>query len=798
MKLTLSWLKDFVDIDIPVAELGDLLTSLGLEVASINKRQIPQGIKVAKVLEVAEHPNANKLHICKVDAGESELLTIVCGAPNVAAGMMAPLATIGTKFSADFTISRAKLRGVESFGMLCSQKELGLSNDNSGLFALPQDMKIGDELSVYYPDDYLIEVELTPNRGDCQSVLGIAREIAAKVNKQMRNTSLVPQEFAGNPVPDFISVTVDAQQACPRYAGRLVRNVHIGPSPKWMAQRLVDAGVRPINNMVDITNYMMLHFGQPMHAFDFSRIAGKKIIVRKAGEITKFVTLDNIERKLVADDLLICDGSGPVALAGIMGGANSGISDSTTDVFIECAYFDPVQIRKTSKRLGLSTESSYRFERGVDADNALIWALDTAAELLRQCADSQIVPGRIDTQTQSVDKKVIIIRPSRVERLLGVPVTKTGICDILLRLQIACHNKGDDTIECTVPAFRHDIFCEADLIEEVGRFYGYDNIPAATYAKVSLDAMATTEESRMDTLRSSLAFCGLNEIMTNSLTSEKKNRIVRVNGHTVPLLNPLSPDMAQMRTSMLSAAFDVLAYNINRKNLDNRYFEIGRIYEAQAGSSQPRERDMLSIVLSGNFFPAAWNNTQGQKSDFYIVKGILGRLAIAMGAGSFIYAPIVDSSTCLENGAAVSLVNNVVTGIVGKIKSDICAAFDIKQPVYCAELDITDLLILPESQTIYKQLPKFPALERDFCFVLPEELTVKTIADTIFAQSPLVRSVEPFDVYRGDKLGAGIKSVAFSVRLLSPDKTLTDADAEEVCAKIIAVLETNFGATLRK
>jgi phenylalanyl-tRNA synthetase beta chain len=801
MKFSLSWLKDFVDV--PVEGMADLLTSLGLEVASVAKRHIPQGIRVAKVLTVDRHPNADKLHVCTVDAGEASPLTIVCGAPNVAAGMLAPLATIGTKFDSGFEIAKAKLRGVESFGMLCSEKELGLSDDHSGLMPLPAHMKIGAELSAYFPDDSVFEVELTPNRGDCQSVLGIAREVAAKTKKPLNNAALAPQETPGSSINDFISVSIEAPAECPRYGGRLVRNVVIGPSPQWMAQRLIDAGVRPINNVVDITNYMMLHFGQPMHAFDYSRIGLKKIVVRKAGArdgagaTTDFTTLDQAKRALVADDLLICDGEKPVALAGIMGGLGSEISDTTTDVFLECAYFNPGQIRRTSKRLGLSTESSYRFERGVDPESALLWTLDTAAELLRQFAGGTIVSGRIDAYPKELKKQVISLRPSRVKRVLGVQIAKSEIKDTLERLQIAANDVGDDRFECCVPLFRHDISCEADLIEEAGRFYGYDNIPSARYAQVNLDTALPATENRMDAIRSCLSYFGLCEITTNSLTSEKKNRLVRPDAAPVALLNPLSPDMAQMRVSMLSAALEVCAHNLNRKNLDNRYFDIGRTYEAVTNGKDglPRERDMLSIVIQGNFIAKAWNNSSGLKSDFYVLKGILDKLSDSLAIPGFLYAPLekpgaYEAEACMVSG--MSLV-----GSMGKIRPDICAAFDIKETVFYAELDITDFLTAAPVQPVYRQLPKYPALERDFCFVLSESVAAEAILSEVRPLSGLIEDVTPFDVYRGDKLGKGLKSIAFSIRLRSNERTLVDKEAEEVCAKIVGAMEKKFGATLR-
>jgi phenylalanyl-tRNA synthetase beta chain len=512
----------------------------------------------------------------------------------------------------------------------------------------------------------------------------------------------------------------------------------------------------------------------------------------------EFATLDEAKRTLAAADLLICDGEKPVALAGIMGGLGSQISDTTSDVFLECAYFDPAGIRTTSKRLGLSTESSYRFERGVDPENALVWALDTAAEMLRLYAGGTVVPGRIDTYPAPVAQKQVKLRPSRVKHLLGAAIPKQDLAATLSRLQISCRDIGDDTLECAIPAFRHDITLEADLIEEAGRFYGYDNIASADHAMVGLTKPLSPVEERADAVRSSLSFMGLNEIVTNSLTSEKKNLLLRPSAAPVAILNPLSPDMAQLRTSMLASGLEVLAYNINRKSLDNRYFEIGRTYAAQPGQELPCEPDVLAIVLHGNFFSSSWNNTQGIKNEFYVLKGILDKLAANIGAGSFVYTAAAGREAFFGAQSCGVTCGKHITGVMGLVKENVCAVFDIKDPVYYAELDITGFLQAPLSAPAFCQLPKYPALERDFCFVLRETLFSAQISQEIRSLSPLLEDVTPFDVYRGEKLGPGLKSIAFSVRLRSNERTLTDKEAEELCVKIIATMEKKFGATLRK
>jgi phenylalanyl-tRNA synthetase beta chain len=481
-----------------------------------------------------------------------------------------------------------------------------------------------------------------------------------------------------------------------------------------------------------------------------------------------------------------------------MGGAGSEISDATTDVFLECAYFDPAGVRTTSKRLGLSTESSYRFERGVDSESALLQAIDTAAEMLRQYANGTVVSGRIDVYPAPVQRPTLRLRPSRAQRLLGVSMKKADLVATLSSLQFACTDSGDDAIDCVAPAFRHDIFVEADLIEEAGRFYGYDNIAAASRAKVSLSKTPSIMESRLDAIRSSLACAGLFEIVTNSLTSEKKNRAANPEVAPVVLLNPLSPDMAQLRVSMLPSSLEAIAHNINRRNLDNRFFDIGRTYHKASGEALPVERDILAVVLNGNFFSTAWNCTTGIQSDFFIVKGLLEKLIADIGAGGFVYknAPETHPYFGLES-CVVSCAAGIV-GSAGRVRDDVCAAFDIKEPVYFAELDITDFLTAKLPPVTFSQLPKFPAVQRDFCFVFGHAVAASDIAAEIRPLSPLVEDVTPFDVYRGEKLGPGQVSIAFSVRLRSGDRTLTDKEAETVCQAVVSTMESKFAATLRK
>jgi phenylalanyl-tRNA synthetase beta chain len=793
MRVVYSWLKDFIDIDIPVIELADALTAAGLEVASIEQYKIPAGIKVVKILETQKHPNADKLSICKVDAGLDEPLTIVCGAPNVKAGMLSPLATLGTVLGADFTVKKAKIRGVESSGMLCSEQELGLSNSHDGIMDLPADFKVGEELSSYYCNDAVIEIEITPDRGDCLSMLGVAREVSARFGLPLKSTAKQPLESGDISINDAITVHLDAPALCPHYTGRLIRGIKIAPSPHWLQRRLTLAGIRPINNVVDVTNYILLQYGQPMHAFDYNSIQGKKIFAKKADKVLTFITLDNIERKLVSDDLLICDANRAVALAGIMGGAGSEILDTTTDVFLESAFFDPIGVRKTSKRLGLSTDSSYRFERGVDPDSGLIDAVDTAAELIRTLAGGTVAKGRIDQYPQKFTPCTIKIRASRTSKLLGIPFTIDQIESYLSSLGMGCTRESSDTLSCIIPLYRHDITIEADLIEEIGRMFGYDNIPPSEVAPVSLKMPLPIIERITDKLRSALTFFGLNELVTNSMTSEHRRAVLTPEKKPVVLLNPLNPEMAQMRTTLAGNMLEVLSYNLNRKNSNNHFFEIGKVFESTDSGFQ--ERHILSVLIEGNYWASNWNSA-AQPCDFYVLKGLLETFAAHTGIGAFSFSKDISSQSILENEVA-HIEGTLVHGIAGKISRKAGEFFDIKSSVYYAELDITTLLESSLPQPHYRSLPKFPALERDFCFVMAEELSSSAITDEIFLLSPLVEAVVPFDLFRGDKLGAGRKSIAFSVKLRSAEKTLTDKEVEGICTAIVTTVQSKFGAQLR-
>jgi phenylalanyl-tRNA synthetase beta chain len=797
MKLSYNWLKELVSFDCSPAELAQALTSVGIEVASLETKSVPDKILAGQVLTCEKHPNADKLHVTTVDVGGEKPLNIVCGAPNVKAGMRVACAVVGCVIGPDFVIKKAKLRGVESEGMLCSERELGISDDHSGLMDLPAECAVGRSLKEFFPDDTIIEIELTPNRGDCLSILGVAREISAKLRLPLNPIAKRPAD-GGESINTAISVTIENPAMCPRYMGRLVRGVKIGESPLWLKQRLRACGIRPISNVVDVTNYILLLYGQPMHAFDYNRIKGQKIIVKNAAGPQKFATLDNCERSLTPADLLICDGERPVAIAGVMGGAGSEISEQTTDVFLECAYFDPVGIRKTSKRLELSTDSSYRFERGVDPDEGLADALDTAAALVKEVAGGEVAQGLIDAHPKKLEQRRICLRPAQASRLLGIPVDRQMCIDTLAALNVTLIDQTNDCLTFTAPLYRHDLEIEADLIEEVGRMYGYDNIPTKLTAAITIGKRRNPVDSLLDTLRKALAFSGLRETRTNSMTSEKRVKLLTPTIEPVAIRNPLNPDMALLRTTLLGSLLEVTTYNLNRKNSNNRFFEISKTFSRNPDPQAPlpRERDVVAILIEGNYLPQSWN-APAAGVNFWILKGLLEELAAHLGLQGFSYAAMTEKSSYFDTECAAVSWQDGIQGTMGKVKAEILKAFDIKSDVYYAELDITGLLQKQLPQARYTALPRVPAVERDFAFVMAEDILSSEIAAEIAAVSELVKSVAPFDVYHGEKLGAGLKSIAYSVHLRAADRTLNDKEADEVSKQIIARVQQKFNATLR-
>jgi len=815
MKFTLSWLKEYIDFNISVDELTDRLTMLGLEVDDVVVLHEDLGaIKVGQVLNVAPHPNADRLTVCEVDTG-GEVRQVVCGAPNVKSGLRVAVALAGTKLPSKMKVKEASIRGVVSQGMLCSEKELGISDDHSGIMELPDSAGIGKPLiEALGLKDTLIEVDLTPNRPDCASVIGIAREVAGFANGKLKlpiNNSLPALDGVDLP----FEVEIKAPDDCPRYAARLLRNVKIGPSPWWLKKRLLAVGLRPINNIVDITNFVMMEFGQPLHAFDYHQLSGAKIVVRRAEAGEKFTTLDSIEHELDSETLLICDRGKPVAIAGIMGGENSGVTDRTTDILLESAYFNPVSIRRTARQLNLATDSSYRFERGVDPAG-VPKAMERAVQLMVEIADADALPGGIDCQiAKGLVPPAIQLRVDRANALLGMNLSAEKMVSMLNGIEIQVEIKDPNILIVHPPTFRVDLEREIDLVEEVARLVGFNEIPSVL--PLIPMSLPTKDEGRelCRRLAGAMTALGYYEAVNYSFVTKKHFDQMRLpvddpGRNAVQLLNPLTEDQNIMRTMLLPGLLENLKRNVNRQNNDIRLFEIGKTFHPVSGTSdpdasQPVEKTYLTAVLSGRRYPNSPMLHYGTEPvDVYDVKGTGEVLLRELRLQEIDFEVAAEKDRHMpEYIAADSLIKissgKLEIGKLGKIHSEVLKSFGIKQDVFFFELNLDDILRLAPARKGFRQLPKFPAVKRDMAILVSDQIAVGNILQAIkTSNEPLLEEAEIFDIYRGKSIKTGFKSVAISLSYRSDKKTLDDKTVDKVHQKLFSIIESNFNAKLRE
>lgn len=813
MKFTIDWLKQYVDIkDLSPEALADHLTMLGLEVDSVTPI-FPElaSLRTAKVLSVEAHPNADKLHLCEVAVGD-ETLSIVCGAPNVRKDLVTTIALVGTVMPDGTKIKASKVRGVKSFGMLCSERELGLSESHTGIMELPAEFEHGIPLlEALGLDDLLVEVDLTPNRPDCASVIGIAREVSGIT----RTPLTLPVESATLELSrhDF-SVDIEDSEVCPRYAARLIRNIKIEQSPWWIRKRLLSIGQRPINNVVDITNLVMMEYGQPLHAFDYDTIEGKQIIVRhpKNNENT-FTTLDGEKRSIEPDMLMICDAKKPIAVAGVMGGLNSEVTDSTTNILLESACFGAISVRRTARRLKLPSEASYRFERGVDPGGC-VTAMERAVSLLCEVAGGEAMEGGIDSYHGVRPLNSKRLRISRTSALLGIKLDYDTIADALQSIGMRCKPKDDDTIWVLSPTFRIDIEREADLVEEVARLIGYDNIPTSL-PKVGL---SYPEQDPKRTLRKHtsnlLADMGFYEAINYSFVTEKHCSIMQLSENDkrraqVQLLNPLSEEQSVMRTMLLPGLLENLKRNINFQNNAVKLFEIGKVFTPQGENEQPIEKERLTCILSGQRsggVSSLYNNDEAV--DIFDAKGITEllletlRLHGASKNDAITFRTPADDELETFSEPSQCLVLDSEQGIVGqlsKLTSEVSKEFGIKQDVFFIDLDFELLCSLKAAAKTFQQLPVFPAVKRDIALLVPTAVNAGDMLDTIrTSKEKFIENCEIFDVYQGKPLDDGMKSVAVSVTYRSPTKTLTEKNVNKSHTKIINTLTSKFNGSLRE
>ncbi len=806
MKLPLSWMRDFVSVEAPVEEISRRLSYAGLVVESVEKLTPGfAGVFAARVLRVEKHPNADRLNLVEVDAGTKGQFKVVCGAPNVKAGMVAPLALVGAHLGKEPPLEAAVIRGVRSEGMLCSERELGLSQDHAGILALGADAPLGGDVAAYlHLDDIVLDVEITPNRGDCLSVLGLAREVAALFAVKLRAPRLRAAHSAGSPdgARFTISVSIDAPDLCPRYAALAMTGVKIGPSPAWLRRRLELCGMRALNNVVDATNYVMLELGQPLHAFDYGKIAGGRIVFRRAGDTREFVTLDNIPRTLDPNDLLIADGDKPLAIAGVMGGLNSEVSDSTATILLESAYFEPLTVARTARRLGLRSEASYRFERGIDRAGQ-VGALIRAAELIRKIARGREASPYIDLEPRKAERREIALDLDAMESLLGVWIPQIVAKTRLKSLGAQVGTRAKGVLAVVPPSFRSDLIEQADLIEEVVRLGGLEDIPALLPARLTALAPVNREREFLKGTREVMLGCGLTEAATIAFIAPADNARfsgIQAAARPVKVTNPLSAELSELRVSLIPGLVTSLRFNLNREARAFHAFEMAKIFRVDGDIAT--EHHHLAAVSYGPYALSAIGE-QSAAAGFFSIKGILETYFDALGISPRVAFKAIEPADApfLHPGrSAIVMLDGAPIGLIGELHPAEAMRLDLNEPCAVYELDLSSLIAYGFSpRKTFQPPPKFPAIRRDLALVLdrnfPADMVVKTIRE---CGASLLESVEVFDVYEGTAVAAGKKSVALACRYRAKDRTLTDEEVNRIHAVLIEQARMRLGAELRQ
>lgn len=794
MLVPLKWLRDYVDIDIDVNEFADKMTMSGSKVEKVDfYGENIENVVVGKILEIKQHENADKLIVTKVDIGE-KVIQIVTGAQNVSEGDYIPVAVHGAKLPGGVKIKSGKLRGEVSEGMMCSAEELGIDphyvkeNSKDGILLLDfeDSYELGKDVrEVLGLNDALIEFEITSNRPDCRCILGIAREAAVTLGK---NTKYPKVEVKESDEEIKFKINIENQDLCRRYSARMVRDVKIEPSPYWMQRKLIEAGVRPINNIVDITNFVMLELGQPMHAFDLKQVSTGKIVVRNAEDGEKFVTLDDTERELDKDMLVITNGERSLSLAGVMGGANSEVTEGTTEILFESANFKAENVRATSKKLGLRTESSSRFEKGINQDLANL-AVDRAAQLVELLGAGRVLKGVVDEYPTKHEPKSITVNVGRINRLIGVEIPASEMIAILESLEFKCELNSSNEIIAKVPSFRLDMEQEADFVEEIARIYGYDKIPTLELEGNPTIGMKTDKQKFSDTVKDSLVALGSDEILTYSFVSprgiDKINEPKDSAKHNfVKILNPLGEETSVMRTTLIPNMLDVVATNVSHRVEELSVFELGHIFEAAI--VEPNQLDRLCIGM------------YGKGKDFFTLKGMVETVFEKIGFAGYEIEPENNNTTFHPGRCAKIVYNNKNIGTLGELHPDVIENYDLGQRVYVAEIDVDSVFANSDETALYKPLPKYPSTSRDIALVVKDNIYVKQIDDIISANGRgLIEDFKLFDVYTGDQIEKGYKSIAYSITYRSKDRTLTDEDVAKVHDKILSELSEKLDANLR-
>lgn len=804
MKIVSSWLKEFVDVDWTPRQFSDDMTMVGLEVESYEDLAATyEKFVVGAVVSCEKHPKADRLSVCRVDVG-TEVLQIVCGAPNVAAGQTVAVGLVGATVPHDqhdpdgkpFVLGKVKIRGVESSGMICSAKELGLGTDGDGIMVLTTDAKPGTPLATAMDrNDVVYEIGITPNRPDCLSHLGVAREVAIQTGGELRKPSIAVRE-SGAPASTLASIEIRDADLCPRYCGRVLSNVRVTLSPGWLRRRLELAGVRPINVIVDATNYVMLELGHPLHAFDLDRLEGHAIVVRRAGTDAAFTTLDGKERPLQRDMLMICDRSKPVAVGGVMGGENSEVSEGTTRLLIEGAYFLPSSIRRTARTLGLSTEASYRFERGADPEMAKI-AVERTAQLIQELTGATIHPGLIDVHPRPIAPPEIGLRPKRANEILGTDIAPDVMRRYLTALGARVEEDGKDALRVVPPSFRVDLAQEIDLIEEVARVHGYNRIETQTRSAIDF-SIPTAPRRVADEVRSHLVGAGWREIMAISLQPETLASMTGL--APVRVLNPVSAEMQALRTSMVPGTLEIVRLNLNRGNKDLRLFEVGKVYRQKDGQKERVEdfveEDRLVVVWTGASAPIAFDRPV-RFVDILDMRGELESLLRRVCLDKYRFLPYSADNTLTESALSLEI-NGTYGGWFGEVRRDVAKRFEIEVPVFVGEIAISVLEHAWSRDRSFRALPRFPQVVRDLAFLVDRSLPQGDLESVIRATAgPWLESLVLFDAYQGAQTGGGRRSLAYSLVFRAADHTLTDAEVDAHIRAIVDKARSACGAELR-
>ena len=816
MRISYSWLKDYLKTEQGPEELSKILTDIGLEVESLEKEESVkgglEGIVIGYVVECEQHPNADKLSVTKVDVGGPELLQIVCGASNVAKGQKVPVATIGTTLYSgeeSFKIKKSKLRGVDSEGMICAEDELGLGHSHDGIMVLDPATPVGTPAREYFniEDDYAFEIGLTPNRIDAASHFGVARDLAAYFFAHGEKATLTlpsVEAFKVDNTSRPIKITVENSEACPRYTGITVSGLTVAPSPEWLQKKLRAIGLNPINNVVDATNFILHELGQPLHAFDADEIKGNHVRVRTLANGTAFTTLDEQERKLHQDDLMICSETEAMCMAGVFGGRHSGVTDKTKNIFIESAYFNPVWVRKAARRHGLSTDASFRFERGTDP-NITVYAAKRAAMLIKEIAGGQISSEIVDVYPTKVENQKVEVNLSRMCRFIGKEIPAAQLKAIFKGLEMEIVSEKGDDITLSVPAYRVDVTREADVVEDVLRIYGYNNVEISHTIKSAITIQKKPDKVRITDLASEfLSANGFNEIMSNSLTKASYYEGLESfkDENTVKILNPLSSDLNGLRQTLLFNGLEAAIFNINRRNTDLKLYEFGNCYSYTKKESDNlldsiNEDTRLGMLLSGNQTIASWN-LKAEPTNFFVLKSYAEKVLHKFGV-NIEKTTTEELSNELYSDGLTYFMGEKVLFTIGKVHPKLLKQFDIKQDVFFAEVrwDVA-VRFFGRNVVSYNEIPKFPEVKRDLALLINSEVTFKTLKDIAHkTEKKLLKSVTLFDVYEGEKLGEGKKSYALNFIIQDETKTLTDVQIDGIMNNLIAAYEKEVNAKLR-